>query len=86
LPISPLGNPKGGQGMGIHAPFFVSMRVQGAVASSPILTPQGRATMEDSLEAKQNRLALALEPSDHNGNPFMVLTNHRGQQQWWHAS
>ena len=37
-------------------------------------------------EAKQNRLAVALESSDHNGNPFMVLTDHRGRQRWWRAT
>ena len=34
-------------------------------------------------ESKKNRLAVALDPSEHNGRPFMVLTDHRGRQQWW---
>ena len=34
-------------------------------------------------EGNQNRLAVALDPEDHNGSPFIVLTDHRGQQRWW---
>ena len=34
-------------------------------------------------ESQKNRLAVALDPSKHNGNPFVVLTDHRGRQRWW---
>ena len=34
-------------------------------------------------ESEKNRLTVALDPSDHNGNPFIVLTDHRGRQRWW---
>ena len=34
-------------------------------------------------ESGKYRLTAALDPSDHNGRPFIVLTDHRGQQRWW---
>ena len=34
-------------------------------------------------ERQKNRLAVALDPSEHNGNPFIVLTDHRGRQRRW---
>ena len=37
-------------------------------------------------ESQKNRLAVALDPSQQNGNPFIVLTNHRGEQRWWRGN
>ena len=34
-------------------------------------------------ESKKNRLSVALDPKERNGRPFMVMTDHRGQQRWW---
>ena len=34
-------------------------------------------------QSKKNRLTVALDPSDHNGKPFIVLTDYGGQQRWW---
>ncbi len=66
-------------------PYLQLAGTNGAIDLDTSLSPGWLGlTLQD--EAKQNRLAVALEPSDHNGNPFMVLTNHRGQQRWWHAS
>ena len=36
-------------------------------------------------ESGKYRLTAALDPSDHNGKPFIVLTDHRGRQRWWHG-
>ena len=37
-------------------------------------------------EGHRNRLAVALDPLDHNGSPFIVLTDHRDRQHWWRGS
>ena len=66
-------------------PYLQLAGTNGAIDLDTSLSPGWLGlTLQD--KAKQNRLAVALEPSDPKGNPFMVLTNHKGQQRWWRAS
>ena len=63
-------------------PYLQIAGTNGAIDLDTSLQP-GWLGLRLSDEGKQNRLAVALDPTDRNGRPFIVLTGHRGEQRRW---